>query len=219
MTKANPPANAKIEAQAPENPSPEKSVLNKLPPENQSLEASSPEVLLSELIRLFYASPAEVGQFENCHRSSVPAPYRTLLAHDAHMTVTVERRHGCPVSVEVLESSESETHYVRKILLRRTSDNRVVQYGIVRLKLDAIDDQPRAEILAKQIPLGRVLIQHNVMRHVELLDVWSVRCGAALAKYFGVAIGHATYGRTALIYCNAEPAIELLEIVAPEDTF
>lgn len=174
---------------------------------------------LGELIRLFYTNADDLGRFTKCDKSAVPAPYRELLAHDAHMTVTVEQRHGCPVSVEVLDSQESPTHYVRKILLRRTTDNRVVQYGIVRLKLDAIEAEPRAEILAKQIPLGRVLIQHNVMRHVQLLDVWNVRCGDALSKYFEVAHGHQTYGRTALIYCNDEPAIELLEIVAPEDTF
>jgi chorismate-pyruvate lyase len=182
-------------------------------------EAIPPEAELGVLIRLFCNDPTELGEFKKCDKSTVPAAYRALLAHDAHMTVTVEQRHGCPVTVEVLESYESQTHYVRKILLRRTSDNRVVQYGIVRLKLDAIDAEARREILARQIPLGRVLIQHNVMRHVELLDVWNVRCGDELAKYFDVASGHETYGRTALIYCNAEPAIELLEIVAPEDTF
>jgi chorismate-pyruvate lyase len=187
--------------------------------ESRGSESRGSENLLGKLIRLFYADPAELGQFKNCDEASVPAPYRALLAHDAHMTVTVERRHGCPVSVEVLESHENQTHYVRKILLRRTSDNRVVQFGIVRLKLAAIDAEPRAEILAKQIPLGRALIQHNVMRHVELLDVWSIECGRALAEHFVVEKGHATFGRTALIYCNAESAIELLEIVAPEDTF
>jgi chorismate-pyruvate lyase len=181
--------------------------------------AIPPAEELGVLVRLFYADPAELGQFRKCDKSSVPSAYRALLAHDAHMTVTVEQRHGCPVTVEVLESHESQTHYVRKILLRRKSDNRVVQYGIVRLKLDAIDAEPRAEILAKQIPLGRVLIQHNVMRQVQLLAVWNVRCGRELAKHFDVITGHETFGRTALIYCNEEPAIELLEIVAPEDSF
>jgi len=30
------------------------------------------------------------------------------------------------------------------------------------------------------------------------------------------APGQTTYGRTALIYCNGEPAVELLEIVTPD---
>jgi chorismate-pyruvate lyase len=181
--------------------------------------ASPPATELGDLIRLFYSDPSELGQFSPCDRQAVPLEYRKLLAHDAHMTVTVEQRHGCPVTVEVLDSQQTETHYLRKILLRRSCDNRVVQYGIVRLKLAAIDEEPRNEILARQIPLGRVLIQHNVMRHVQLLAVWKVHCGPELAQLFEVQNGHETFGRTALIHCNDEPAIELLEIVAPEDNF
>ena len=178
-----------------------------------------PPAELSELIGLFYPDSAELGKFSGCENELVPRPYRDLLAHEAHMTVTVEERHGCPVSVEVLRERQTESAYIREILLRRVSDSRVVQYGIVRLKLDAIEPEPRAEILAKQTPLGRVLIQHNVMRHVQLLAVWKVQCGPSLADCFGVAGGHETFGRTALIFCNDEPAIELLEIVAPEDSF
>ncbi len=181
--------------------------------------AIPPAADLSELIRLFFPDPKALGTFNRCEDNLIPLEYGRLLAHEAHMTVTVEQRHGCSVSVEVLQDQLSAEHYVREILLRRTCDNRVVQYGIVRLKLDAIDPAARDEILAKQTPLGRVLIQHNVMRHVQLLAVWKVLCGSQLASCFCVAEGHQTYGRTALIYCNDEPAIELLEIVAPEDTF
>jgi hypothetical protein len=45
--------------------------------------------------------------------------------------------------------------------------------------------------------------------------LYRVECGEDLAKIFGVAPGVPTYGRTALIHCNGEPAVELLEIVAP----
>ena len=181
--------------------------------------AIPPAAELSELIRLFFPDATTLGGFERCEDRFIPRDYCQLLAHEAHMTVTVEQRHGCSVAVEVLQDQLSVDHYVREILLRRTSDNRVVQYGIVRLKLAAIDPAAREEILGKQTPLGRVLIQHNIMRHVQLLAVWKFHCGPRLANCFGVSQGHETYGRTALIHCNDEPAIELLEIVAPEDTF
>lgn len=135
------------------------------------------------------------------------------------MTVTVEDRHRCAVDVEVLEVQQDARHYSRKILLRRQSDRRVVQFGIVRLALEALEEAPRQEIIKQQTPLGRVLIEHGVMRAVQLLGLWEVACGEELARYFGVQPGHVTYGRTALIYCNSEPAVELLEIVAPEDIF
>jgi hypothetical protein len=48
-----------------------------------------------------------------------------------------------------------------------------------------------------------------------LFDLYQVSCGPRLAEFFGVQQGDYTFGRTALIYCDREPAIELLEIVAP----
>jgi len=146
-----------------------------------------------------------------------------MLAHSAHMTVTLEKRHDSPVSVDVLESRTTDSHYLRKIILRRTSDNRVVQYGIVRLALNALKPVVRDEIMAQETPLGRVLIKHDVLRQVQLNALWQVECGEELTSIFEIPGEKAeklfTYGRTALIYCDGEPAVELLEIVAPEESF
>jgi len=38
-----------------------------------------------------------------------------------------------------------------------------------------------------------------------------------LSKFFGLPGPLATYGRTAFIYCDGYPAVELLEIVFPEN--
>jgi chorismate-pyruvate lyase len=181
--------------------------------------ATPPSVELDELVCLFYRQNEDLAKFIRRDASECPPAYRELLAHEAHMTVTVERRHGCPVDVEVLESRCSDTQYVRRILLRRTSDRRVVQFGIVRLALSALQPVVREEIMARKSPLGRVLIKHNVLRQVHLDALWEVQCAATLAQLFGVKAGHTTFGRTALIYCDGDPAVELLEILAPEDSF
>lgn len=187
---------------------------------------STPTTELHELISLFYPRMETLGEFKNAAASECPEAYRAMLAHSAHMTVTLERRHGSAVSVDVLESRTTDTHYLRKIILRRVSDQRVVQYGIVRLSLDALKAEVRDEIMAQQTPLGRVLINHNVLRQVQLNSVWRVHCGTELANLFELPnISQSpndpveTFGRTALIYCDGEPAVELLEIVAPEDSF
>ena len=174
---------------------------------------------LETLIGLFYGQVDELASFTPRHFSEMPTVYRRLLAHTGHMTVTVEDRHASPVDVHVLQIHQTPTHYSRKILLRRQSDQRVVQFGIVRLALDTLEPPAREEILSQRTPLGRVLIEHGVMRAVQLLGLWEVSCGNELAEHFGTSVGHTTFGRTALIYCNGEPAIELLEIVAPEDLF
>jgi chorismate-pyruvate lyase len=172
-------------------------------------------VSLPSLIEVYYASPSTLGEFHRVSADDVPDPYRGLLAHRCHMTVTVEAFHGDSVDVTVLRSSYHERAYCREILLKTHCTGDVVQYGIVRLNMDLVAERPRDEILEERKPLGRVLIEHEVLREVELFDLFLVRCGPALAEFFGVEIGTLTYGRTALIYCDSEPAIELLEIVAP----
>jgi chorismate-pyruvate lyase len=170
---------------------------------------------LETLVDLFYERLEELGGFEEVDEAELPEPYRGLLAHDKHMTVTVEAFHGCPVDVRVLETHVTPTHYSRKILLARQRDGAVVQYGIVRLNLDYLGPDVRREIESRQTPLGRILIEHNVLRTVKLLTLWKVEPGAELRKLFGLRKADTCYGRTALIYCNGIPAVELLEIVTP----
>ncbi|MCA9192358.1 MAG: hypothetical protein KDB03_11370 [Planctomycetales bacterium] len=179
-------------------------------------DATPPAADLESLVALFFSDAGELAEFESVDEDSCPAAYRSLLAHSAHMTVTVERRHTSPVDVVVVREKKTQTHYSRVILLRRQSDGRVVQFGIVRLALNTLQPDVRSEILSGKIPLGRVLIQHNVMRQVQLLGLWRVHCGAELARLLDCSIGQETYGRSALIFCDCEPAVELLEIVAPE---
>jgi chorismate-pyruvate lyase len=173
-------------------------------------------VSASELIGIFYDPPDSLGRFEQVESETVPEIYRGLLDHTNHMTVTVESFHSDQVDVEVLQSDIVGNHYRREILLRTHLGQRVVQYGIVRLDLRFLSPKPRDEILAQQKPLGRVLIENKVLREIELFDLFRIECGPILAKFLGVPSGTITYGRTALLYCDEEPAIELLEIVAPE---
>jgi hypothetical protein len=77
-------------------------------------------------------------------------------------------------------------------------------------------DEVRREIESQTTPLGRILIRHNVLREVELCKLWRVEPGQELCRLFKIALAAMTFGRTALIHCNGQPAIELLEIVAPE---
>jgi chorismate-pyruvate lyase len=175
-----------------------------------------PCVTASELIRNYYQDQSQLGRFERVASPEIPGIYRRLLDHTNHMTVTVESHHADNVDVEVLRSDIVDGLYRREILLRTHRSSVVVQYGIVRLYTKYLSERPRDEILGQRKPLGRVLIEHNVLREVELFDLFRVECGPVLAKYFGVAPGTITYGRTAMIHCDNEPAIELLEVVRPD---
>jgi len=170
---------------------------------------------LADLVGLFYGSAAELGIFERVAAESVPKAYRQLLEHNQHMTVAMEAFHRTPVDVRVLEAETSGLHYARRSLLARKSDGCVVQLGIVRLNFAHLGSQVRREIERQSTPLGRILIRHNVMREIELLGLWRVTPGPDLCQLFGTSSEETTYARTAIIHCNGDAAIELLEISAP----
>lgn len=168
---------------------------------------------LETLAALFYDSLDELGQCVEVDANEMPSAYQHLLAHEEHMTVRVEEYYGDRVDVEVVAKRHDPPHYSRKILLRRREDHVVVQYGIVRINLSVLAEEVRNEILSETRPLGTILIRHNVLRRVRLLNLWRIEAGADLQHLFGINGPQVTYGRTAVIDCNDEPAIELIEVV------
>jgi chorismate-pyruvate lyase len=156
-----------------------------------------------------------LAQFEPVPAAQVPPPCHGLLVHEHHMTVTVEAFHREKVDVKVLEQVRGLSAYARKILLVTQKTRRVVQFGLVRIHLQYCSPAVREEILSGQTPLGRILIQHNVLRRIEPTSYLRVVPGPAMMEWFGLREPLPTYGRLALIHCDGKPAIELLEIVTP----
>ena len=188
-----------------------------VPPLPDAADGPAEPLAATQLAGLFYSDPAQLAHFEQVIPQQLPGAYRTLLDHDDHMTVTVEDWHRSLVNLRVLSSRITRSHYCRKILLVRGADAVPVQFGIVRLKFQYLSRQIRQKVQAHQAPLGRILIQHNVMRKVQLQALWKVRAGPELSQWLGHKPVMTTFGRTAVIHCNGEAAIEVLEIVAPVD--
>ncbi len=147
----------------------------------------------------------------------VPEPARSLLAHETHMTVTLEAHHGCSVDLSVLTSAREGVHYARKILLTRSTDGFVVQYGIMRFDFKHCSDEVRDLILEGETPLGRILIENGVLRRLTLHQLVEVEPTAEILEHFGLPDrARAIYGRLATIHCDGQPAVDLLEIVHPD---
>ncbi len=156
-----------------------------------------------------------VRAWQSIDAGAVPEPYHTLLVHEHHMTVTVEAHHGSRVDVRILDRKHEGEVYARKILLALQSNGKIVQFGLMRVYLQYCSPQVRAEIIAGQTPLGRILINHNVLRRIEPTAYLRITPGPAMMQWFGLAEPTPTYGRLAIIHCDGQPAIELLEIVSP----
>ncbi len=175
----------------------------------------NPLTELEALLSLFPQGESLIAGAEHVPSSQTPEPYKQMLVHNEHMTVTMESYHQSRVDVRVLDQRLDGDSYVRKILLLKSGTKDVVQFGIVRFNLEYVTDAVRSEILAGETPLGRVLINHNVLRDVDLGAILRITAGPELASLLQMPEDDVTYGRLATIFCNHRPAVDLLEISAP----
>ena len=152
-------------------------------------------------------------QCEPIGTDQMPEPFRGLLVHHDHMTSTLGDYFHRPVELSVLGHELDGDLYRRRIVLTLAGTDRIVEFGIVRIDLSYTSDEVRAAILDRSIPLGEILIEHDVLRRIE--PRWYLRVGGACSELTGTASMFAgqAFGRVATIYCNRQPAIELLEIV------
>ena len=186
--------------------------------DQMSVPSEKPLAYVPTLARIFFPTLDALGRFTVCEAESMPSEARQLLAHEKHMTVTVEAFHHCLVDVEVVDRRWDPPYYAREILLRRQTDRAVVQFGVVRIDFNFLDEATQAEIRSESTPLGRILIAHNILRRVRLLGLWRIEPGPELLRCFNLAEPRTIYGRSAVIDCNGQSAIELLEIIAPLET-
>lgn len=176
-----------------------------------------PLAVLPDLHSLFalFAPADDEPAYEVVSPDAVPEPYHGLLVHEHHMTVTVEAYHGDLVDVRILARLHQGDVYARKILLALQKTGQVVQFGIVRINLSLCAPAVRDAIVEGKTPVGRVLIQHNVLRRIEPTAFLLLQGGPAQMRWFGLDGRRDLYGRRAFIHCDGKPAVELLEIVAP----
>jgi chorismate-pyruvate lyase len=109
-------------------------------------------------------------------------------------------------------SGDGRNLYAREILLARP-DGAVVQYGIVRIDLDAVDAETAARIRRAAEPLGSILVEAGLLCEVHDVRLLRIVPGLHLARLIGNERAE-TFGRVAEIVVAGRPAIELLEIVA-----
>jgi len=174
----------------------------------------NPLAELNALVEPFPEAEPLITKVEHVAAPLMPESYRVMLAHEHHMTVTMERHHGL-VDVAVLDRREVGGLYCRKSILTKRNTGEIVQLGFIRFDFQYVTADVRDEIVSESIPLGRVLIEHDVLRHIDLGALLRIEAGPGLAKLFRMPVGGVTYGRLATIFCNGRPAVDLLEITAP----
>ncbi|RMF75845.1 MAG: hypothetical protein D6744_12975 [Planctomycetota bacterium] len=141
----------------------------------------------------------------------LPAVYQTLLVHQRHMTSTLSAHVGAPVRLSVLRHFSAADVYAREIVLTAPS-GRVVEYGIARIRLACVPSPAREEILARDKPLGDILIEHDVLRTISPRWFLRARSVEPLSRVISQDVCDA-FGRIGAIELSGAPAVELLEVV------
>lgn len=170
----------------------------------------------SKELRLLLAFFGE-GTLPRCSTidaEDLPQPARRLLDHNGHMTTTIETHYQSPVDVRPYLVRREGDLYGRKLDLLSASDGEVVMTGIMLINLRFATPEVRALILAETAPLGRILIEHGVLREVSITSFLRIEADDPLAQRFGTP-SRPVHGRLATIFCDHVPAVDLLEIVSP----
>lgn len=179
-------------------------------------EQSQAREILEQFSVTFDSSELDPGSARLLDEPRLPEPYRDVLAHTEHMTERLERRYGQEMQLDVLDVRDGERGYARRLRMRAGSGGPVVLEGWMRVLLDRLPVALRDEVRAGARPLGRMLIDAKVERRIDLLTF--VAPGETVADRASrgnrpTLVG--AYGRIATIEIEGEPAVDLVEFVAP----
>lgn len=146
---------------------------------------------------------------------AMPDWAQQLLHHDEHMTEIMARHHGGHVVVEVQRRHRLGDDYWRQIVLRIADRPTIIQGGLVRIHLPGLAAPVAEAILREQVPLGYLLMDHQVLRRIELHHLIRFPPDPALAGWLGGDADAPAWGRLATLHCDEEPVIELCEVLPP----
>ena len=160
-----------------------------------------------------FGDEGDLERFTPVEGAAVPQPFNRLLVHDQHMTVTLEDHHGGPLHLSVRDSMLHDDEYARKITLHARPDGPPVLLGIMKFNFRYCSDATREEIVGGRTPLGRILIRHDVLRHLTPGPYFAVSRGPTRLLGLEVDLPDDCHARLARINCNGGQAVKVLEII------
>jgi len=147
--------------------------------------------------------------------AELPSPYRDLLDHDRDMTSTLEAHHSAPLRLLVLRKDVSDGFLTREVVLE-TSAGAPVEYGAIRINLNALPAEPRSAVEAGQVPLGAILERFRVSYSCHPTALFRTSCTDLAQAAFKTEYGGALYGRRNRIKGDRGQLLaDVIEILAP----
>ena len=161
------------------------------------MSATSPTIL-SELLPLLMMGDARARaerELELIDAAELPQPQRRLLDHDKDMTGTLAAHFGQELDLEALELVPGEGQLSRRVRLVTRQGRRIVEFGTIRIHLGPFVERAREQILAAQLPLGRILQEHRMPFRSSPRAFLRLGQPGPLRASFGIEHGDVLYGR------------------------
>ena len=153
-----------------------------------------------------HASAAAPPRVDDLAGSQLPLPYRDLLAHQSDMTPVLEAFYGQSLVLRVLRKTLEQDVLLREVLLVGERDQRVAEYGAIRINLGLFDTKSRELILACRVPLGTILSLSEIEHTSRPMAYFRIRRDAAIEKVLGPQTDEYLFGRRTLL-CDAQQPI------------
>lgn len=157
-------------------------------------------------------------EFESVQAESLPEPYRHLLVHESDMTGRLTAFHGEAMGLRVIEKKILCGVLARRVVLCGRETNRGVEFGEILIYLNRFQPEVRKLIEACEIPLGGILVQHQVgffncpSRYLKIV------ADGMIAGTLGISKGVELYGRkNKLTSYEGETLAEIIEILPPTE--
>ena len=149
----------------------------------------------------------------------LPQPYRSLLVHLDDMTPTLEAFYDCTLTLKVLARQLDADTLFRQVLLADEQDEeRVVEFGAIRIELARFDEEPRRLIEQCRVPLGTILGRYAVAHDSRPDTFFQIEPGKALCELFRMDRPQPVYGRhNKLRNMRQETLAEIVEILPPAE--
>ncbi len=184
-----------------------------------ALRPFSPRPIYSDIYPLdeFYAaqnlSLPIIGRIK---AREMPAPYRSLLAHEREMTFTLEAFHRGKIHIHAMAHHTNENEYFREVVLELDRLNRPVEFGAIKINMDLFPAEARQEILREHCPLGRILGAFSIAVASRPRAYLRVASDDYINKALRLEGIHFLYGRRNTLLDNWErPLAEVVEILPP----
>ncbi len=145
----------------------------------------------------------------------MPEPYKSLLVHTADMTGTLEKFHGKAIHLETLKLEREAGCLYRQVLLK-TSENKIVEFGAIRIYLELFEGEALARVLACRQPLGGILNEFQIPYRSHLNGFLSIKADAHIRNAMKLDGPARLYGRHNRLKTPTGALIaEVLEILPP----